>query len=246
MFILRFDKIHYLLSLFVLTNIILFGQNTDAKIEYRSLNEKEWSASRKGIDYHQKQKRAFYQSETKKIGYEDQLEKPSVNREKKQTDTSPDFSAWGNSLQNAGKVFLVIIGILLVYLFAKNTNFSRDKKVEDFSKILSEVEDNLPEADIETPLERAIKERNYKIATRLYYLLIIQKLAEKKEIVWSKEKTNREYTNELRRFFALADFRQVTLIYEKAWFGKELTTQDEFERFQPLFDSLIQKTSMTT
>jgi hypothetical protein len=95
-------------------------------------------------------------------------------------------------------------------------------------------------------LERAIKEKNYKIATRLYYLLIIQKLAEKKEIVWSKEKTNREYTNELRRFSALADFRQVTLIYEKAWFGKELTTQDEFERFQPLFDSLIQKTSMTT
>ncbi len=246
MFILRFNKIYYLLSLFVCTSFVLFCQSENSETKYRSLNSKEWSDSRKGIDYHQKQSRAFYQNETKKIGYEDQLEKPPVKAKKEQPSIAPDFSGWGNSLQNAGKVFLIIIGLLLVYLFVKNSNFSRDKKIEDFSAILAEVEDNLPEADIETPLQRAIKEKNYKVATRLYYLLIIQKLAEKKEIIWSKEKTNREYTNELRRFSALADFRQVTLIYEKAWFGKELTTQDEFERFQPLFDSLIQKTSMTT
>jgi hypothetical protein len=239
MFILRFNKIHYLLFIFVHTTVILFCQSVNNGIEYRSLNDKEWSASKKGIDYHQKQKRAFYEEEIKKIGYEDQYEKPPTPQKK--SANSPDFSSWGKGLQDAGKLFLLIIGALLIYLFVKNSNFSRDKKIEDFSKILSEVEDNLPEADIETPLERAIKEKNYKIATRLYYLLIIQKLAEKKEIVWSKEKTNREYTNELRRFSALADFRQVTLVYEKAWFGKELTTQDEFERFQPLFDSLIQK-----
>jgi hypothetical protein len=240
MFILRFNKIHYLFFLFIQINIFLFGQNANSQIQNITLNKENYEKATKDIDYHTAQKRKFNQLETKKMGYDDVFEKQKIKDENKDN-TAFNFWGWAEGLKTLGIIFLVAISCLLLYLFIKNANWTTDKKIEDFNVVLSKVEDNLPEADVETPLERAIKEKNYKVATRLYYLLLIKKLAEQKHIVWNKAKTNREYKNELRGVHFIEHFRQATYLYEKAWFGNEPVTQFEFEDFKPLFDSLIQK-----
>ncbi len=229
----------FLLFIVIFHILNLDAQQPDVVIQPRSLNEEKWKAASKDINYHQSQKRSLFQQETKKIGYEDLVDSKTSKPKDKIPNNNFNFD-W-SGLKYVGIVLLVCIAGILIYFFAKNATWMSDTKIDDLHSMLAEVEENLPEADVQTPLQRAIKEENFNVATRLYYLLLIQKLAEKNYIKWSKEKTNREYAAELRGIHFIEHFRQVTHIYEKAWFGKESVTQQSFEDFQPLFDTLIHK-----
>lgn len=51
--------------------------------------------------------------------------------------------------------------------------------------------------------------------------MIIQKLALKEKIIWKKYKTNKHYLNEMCSKDAYPEFKKLTLIYEKCWFGED-------------------------
>ena len=229
---------NFIFILLLSTNLVSAQQNTT---KIRALNQEKLEKAEQGVNYHQEQKRKLFEQETKKIGYNDALEEDKIKADDTPKKKKNNFNIDWSGLKYVGGFILAIIAALLIYFFVKNATWTNDKKIDDLHSILAEVENNLPEADVETPLERAIKEKNFKVATRLYYLLLIQKLAEKNHIKWSKAKTNREYANELKGVHFLEHFRQVTFVYEKVWFGKEVLTQQDFENAQPLFDNLIQK-----
>lgn len=215
------------------------GQNASIQTENRAFKEDKWQEVTKAVDYHKVQKRSVLVQEIKKIGYEDLVE--DNNLKPKEKPNNKNFNYDWSGLTSIGYILLAIIGGFLIYFFVSNSTWKSDKKIDDLQSVLAEIEDNLPEADIETPLDRAKKEKNYKVATRLYYLLVLQKMSDKKYIKWSKEKTNRNYISELRGQKFIEQFRQVTALYEKAWFGKEIVQQTEFDSNEPFFIGLIQK-----
>jgi hypothetical protein len=229
---------NFIFILLLCTNFLSAQQNTT---KIRALNQEKLEKAEQGVNYHQEQKRKLFEQETKKIGYNDVLEENKIKADDIPKKKKSNFNIDWSGLKYVGGFILVIIAALLIYFFVKNATWTNDKKIDDLHSMLAEVENNLPEADVETPLDRAIKEKKFKVATRLYYLLLIQKLAEKNHIKWNKAKTNREYANELKGVHFLEHFRQVTFVYEKVWFGKEVLTQQDFENAQPLFDNLIQK-----
>lgn len=230
-------RIVFIFIILATTLVICLAQKTNVQTYTRTFDEKAWEDIKHNNNYKKVQKRLAFEQETKKIGYEDQVEQPKEVEDKNKPFANPDLSG----LRPIGIAFLVIVGSLLLYLFIKNIDWSSDKKIDDMNSILAEIEEDLPNADVQTPLDKAIQNKQYKLATRLYYLLLIKKIADKQLIKWSKEKTNRTYITELRNYTHLEDFKKTTYLYEKAWFGKDDVTEESFNEFRPLFDELIQK-----
>ena len=143
--------------------------------------------------------------------------------------------------------FLVIaagIGIIafLLYKLLGEVNAPKNRKIKKgrLSEIsLEEIEENMAEADLPDFIQQAIAEENYPLAIRLYYLLIIKELDANGLIVYKKDKTNRSYLRELLGTDFQQNFRQVTQIFERVWYGKEELHKADFQEIQPNFQRLV-------
>ena len=89
-------------------------------------------------------------------------------------------------------------------------------------------------------LQQAIDRKEYSVATRLYYLLAIKTLSEKKLITWKKDKTNRNYLNELTGIDFKNQFRELTNIFERVWYGEVEIDAPVFEDIQGRFRTFVQ------
>ena len=180
----------------------------------------------------------------------DRYEKPETLWDK--------FKRWfWNQLLNSGisgKVFMyVLIGIavlilLFVVLKLLGVNisgvfmFAQDNKVTNLS--FKQGEDNIYDEKLESILAIAIKNRAYREAVRLMYLLNLRHLDSAGLIDWKAWKTNREYHHELSSSGLKEMFRRIIYNYEYAWYGQFniedetfVQVQAEFEAFEKLIQN---------
>ena len=92
-------------------------------------------------------------------------------------------------------IIIVIVGALIYFIY--NIEDDRDLNIEVLSEEEEDKIDDIKDMDLEELLTFHLTNRNYRAATRIEYLLILQKLDLNKEIKWSIEKTNRDYISEL-------------------------------------------------
>jgi hypothetical protein len=131
-----------------------------------------------------------------------------------------------------------VLTILLLFLVLYTLGINPFKKKKNGQTIRFDIEsltEHLDEADLDPFLMEAIKSGNYKLAIRLYYLQIVQRLHYAGKIRWKRFKTNKNYMNEMRPQPDFATFRELTLIYEKCWFGPEPLSQNQYEQVCPAF-----------
>lgn len=134
-------------------------------------------------------------------------------------------------------IFFVLLFIILKVLGVQL--FTKDNVQKKMQVSLEELEENLDTAAIDPHLHNAIKNKNYKLAIRLYYLMIIQRLALKDRIIWKKYKTNKHYLNELRNKNEHDTLRKLTTIYEQSWFGETTLTENDYDKINPLFANFL-------
>mgnify|MGYP000344738899 CR=1 FL=1 len=95
-------------------------------------------------------------------------------------------------------ILLVIALFFIVKYFlnirAKNILKGSNKSIVKFGSD----EDLIKRDDLEALLNEAITNKEYKIAIRFYYLLILKKLTETNVIDWKQEKTNEDYIREIK------------------------------------------------
>jgi len=205
-----------------------FGQAQD-------LDRADWERISKQYDYNKE-----------KVKEEVEEEEPEDELYADSPEKSPSMSA---STKNVLKysLFAVVIGLLVFIVFrlvgggllGANQKISKDE-----AYLLEEIEDNLEEANIKTPLEDAVQAENYSLALRLYYLSILQALLHAGHIVWKKEKTNGAYIREIWSHPARPLLQKLTRIYEYFWFAKGAKLdRTEFSRIRSLFDDMLQKAS---
>lgn len=83
--------------------------------------------------------------------------------------------------------------------------------------------------DFSSEIAAAVASGRFRDATRLQYLFALQRLSETGRIRWSREKTNRDYVGELQGTKLEGPFREVTRIYEFAWYGEMPVTVTEYD-----------------
>ena len=167
-------------------------------------------------------------------------------REKARKERTPGSFSLPN-LSFAGPVFrfilfALLLGILgfLIYKLLSNYLFTGNKKVrEKKSYRIEDLEEHLEEIDLDAFLQQALKEQQYKLALRIYYLMIMKELAARKFIKWKKEKTNATYLTEMRQHEQYAPFKALTFHFEQVWYGDLSVQESLFTTLQPKFTSLL-------
>ncbi len=116
---------------------------------------------------------------------------------------------------------LLVVLIFILIKFFINTNIKRlnsSKKNQNIVS-LSEEEQIIKNENIEELITNAVAKKNYRLAIRYYYLLILKLMSEKKIINWELQKTNNDYINEINKIELRKKFTHITRLYNYIWYG---------------------------
>jgi hypothetical protein len=207
------------------------GNYYDSDIERRNLNRDHWKSLTKDMVFKEK-------NDKEKKAQEKREEAPSATKEL----DADKLTALGGVLKYALFGLIVLAAIILLYRFLAN-DFKLDRRIKEGPLFnIEAVEENLPEAELQGYIRQAIASGNHALAVRLYYLLAIQALSANNLIQWKKDKTNKDYIDELRpRRELLPDFKHITQVFERVWYGQSDFGREAFEAVEPLFLGFVQQ-----
>lgn len=102
----------------------------------------------------------------------------------------------------------------------------------------TEEEHILKNKDIRALIDDAIKNQNYRLAIRYYYLLSLKYLTQSNIIAWQQQKTNEDYISEIKTETLKSDFKNITRIYDYVWYGEFTIDKLKFEILKTPFIDL--------
>jgi|LakMenEpi03Aug12_release.lakeMendotaPanAssembly.Ray.scaffolds.fasta_scaffold448902_2 hypothetical protein len=126
-------------------------------------------------------------------------------------------------------LFVISLAIFIVYFILRDSNFNYFKrsKKDNMSNIQQDIEDIETFTAWEQALQNALAAKDYRLATRILYLEVLQKLSERGIIQYSKNGTNWDYVSQLFQTQYLQNFTQLTHYFDRVWYG--YTTINEFQ-----------------
>ena len=131
--------------------------------------------------------------------------------------------------------FLVVF--IIVKLFFAEGFFLRRSATTQVKTLQEEEKHDSVSIDYIILLNTAIKNKDYRLATRYLYLQSLQKLIISGAITYSQDKTNYQYLMEINNQPYRQEFSLLTLHYEYAWYGDFLMDEAGFVILQKKFTS---------
>jgi large-conductance mechanosensitive channel len=206
---------------FLFFGFLTFQLALNAAHSSLKLSPKQWQEVSEGVDY----------TET----YKDLEQETKASNSIKWNPFDYDFS-------NLKYVFYFLVSALIVFLLIKiilsfKTNPSIKPKTISIDSI-EEIEEKMHELDMDLLLKEALQAKNYRIALRINFLIIIKMLSQKGDIVWAKEKTNWEYYSEVKDINLSALFKEIIISFEPVWYGEHQLTEEQFNLVSPTYENL--------
>lgn len=136
--------------------------------------------------------------------------------------------------------FVILAIYIIVTLVLKKQFTWLFKKAARKNKMVydSELED-LNELKFEQLINKALKNSNYRMAVRYYFLWTLNLLDTNQIIQYHPEKTNKDYLNELEETELNKLFQKVSKNYIYIWYGEFEITEDEFQLARDLSLQII-------
>ena len=135
-------------------------------------------------------------------------------------------------------ILLLILGLLIKFFLKVNMNTIISGKTEKGNVLLTEDEEIINSKNIQSLIDKAISQKNYRLAVRYYYLLVLQKLQEKEVIEWEPQKTNEDYVREIKQKTIVDEFKNMTYLYDFVWYGNFEINELEFSKVASKFNDL--------
>lgn len=154
--------------------------------------------------------------------------------------------------KNAVSLFIKIMYVLIVFvvlffviraLVKKEGGlfFAKSNKKLFFTD--GQSDSNLMESNLDQLISEAIKEHDYSLAIRYYYLKALKMLDQKSLIRWEEEKTNQDFQNQLPTGAIKNQFKYLSYLYSYCWYGKFQVDELQFVEVEKAFNSLNQLVS---
>lgn len=222
------------------------------KIEIRKFDQKKWREIVNSRDYNDSRTRKTPPDERTGRGGSDQGSGPRVHDDgdddqgRYEYDTEESSEIDLNWLGPLGQIIFyaaiaVIIGVILLQI-VRNTSFKSNPKKPSASVNSAEDIHDISELDTEHLIQKAHNAQDYKLAIRLYFLDLLKKLNENGVIVWTKDKTNRDYLSEIfSKQYYFDEVRKLTLVYERVWYGEHIPTEERYHALRNEFQEIDQK-----
>lgn len=142
-------------------------------------------------------------------------------------------------------LFYIIIAGAIIFLVVKILQNINSSPNIDLDKgrvyTLAEVENKILDIDLDKILNDAILAADFRLALRINFLIIIKMLSLNGKIIWTKEKTNWEYYNEIKDLAIALKFKDIVEPFETIWYGEHELTESQFKRLQPAYDTFKNK-----
>ena len=184
--------------------------------------------------------KAYWKKEEKKLNFKEKKKKEQKKYLKPEMPT-PSINPLLIKIILYGLLIAFLL-FLLIWLGKSGLLFSGKSKKTDFEIDIDHLENEEISEELDIYLKKALENKEYKIAIRIYYLKVLKSLQQQGKIYWKKYKTNRHYENEMLEQEDYAQFKETTEIYEKTWFGKAaILSAEEFESFQEIFTNYLKK-----
>jgi hypothetical protein len=160
------------------------------------------------------------------------------------------FGLAGNSISSSTVAFILkilagLIILFVIYLIVKAIMnkegkwiFGRnsDKKIIDYS----EIEQNIHTVNFEKLISEALVKGENRLVIRYYYLWLLKKMSDKSIIEWDIEKTNSDYSYEIKNEKLKEDFNYLSYLYNYIWYGEFELTEDTFNKTKKSFETTFQ------
>ena len=174
--------------------------------------------------------------------YDDNVKevKPEVKKPAPSLQVNNGFSYFMSTIF---PVLLALIVVLIVLKAFVNINpafwrKSSNKKIA-VRKLISE-EDDIDASDLEALLQKALQNKDYRLATRYYYLSLLKGLSDQKHIEYHKDKTNSDYLFELKDQKMRSNFSYLSYIYSYVWYGEFPVSKPKFVAIEKKYQSFLE------
>lgn len=140
-------------------------------------------------------------------------------------------------------ILVILFFIIKFFLKVKTNPLLNSTKNKSLVNI-SEEEELIKNTDLEVLIQKAIKNKNYRLAVRYLYIDVLKLLEQHKFIVWEHQKTNEDYIKEINTNLLKESFKDVTHLYDFVWYGNFEINEIEFFKVQGNFkktNQLIRK-----
>lgn len=244
----NFFKYCFLIFVLLAVNGFAYTQNAqdtylDSEIQERKFVKENWQKTIEGINYNEKQKKKKEKKE------EDPSDAPNAAQERSYSGGSGSGALGAGFFQ---VLFIIIVVIAIVFLVSNflgagifTSPQNRKVKKSDTSNTIDNIEAHFRESDLDRFIREASEQGKYALAIRLYYLAIIKELSLNRTILWKKDKTNKEYIQEMRKTNIFQPFREATGIFERVWYGEGELEALDYQAIKPKFEALIKAAKLS-
>ncbi len=137
--------------------------------------------------------------------------------------------------------YLVVIGVLFLlgWLFMKvnPSDMLLEKQIPPQVE-LTDDEDIMQNQDIRELINLAVKNNNYRLAIRYYYLFVLKRMSDLEFINWESQKTNTDYIKELTDSSVKDQFKTITRLYDYIWYGSFEVNEKSYLQAEKEFQSI--------
>lgn len=166
---------------------------------------------------------------------------PPRDKKSSPQNKSVPSKSWINTLS----WIIVIVGFLaLLVWFLATSNirlFRRTSKRVDAKAQEEEPTEDIFEIDFENEIQKAVDDKNYRMAVRLLYLRTLRDLSNKNLINYTHEKTNADYLYQLAGTSYYKNFFSLTRDFDYTWYGQFELSKENFLIIHNDFSSFKQR-----
>lgn len=194
------------------------------------LDEKQWKSNTEQVDYTEDYN--TFEKKKKKAEQDTSSGKVSSN------DSNFDLSDYKYIF------YALVLGLIafLVYRVIKGFMANPDVQAPAIRyDAIETIEEKMHELDLQGLLNEALAQKNFRIALRIRFLILIKYLNDKGEIHWTKEKTNWDYVRETKTRLTADAFKHAVIHFEKVWYGEYPLDEMEYHSSEALYSPLLKQ-----
>jgi hypothetical protein len=132
----------------------------------------------------------------------------------------------------------IVLFLLIKFFLKVNSNAIISNTSNKAVVSITEDEALIKNKDLSRLIQKAIAQKNYRLAVRYYYLLLLQQLEVKELIIWEQQKTNDDYIHEISETNLKSSFSKVTRLYDFVWYGNFEINELEFGSVEAEFEQI--------
>lgn len=135
-------------------------------------------------------------------------------------------------------IIFLVVGFVIWLFYKLNPGSRLLRSKEDPGVFFTEEEEIIRTKDIKRLIKKALDNKEYRLAVRYYYLLILKRLTDAQLIEYEFDKTNSDYIREISSEGIGQNFIKATNLYDYIWYGNFEVTETDYYKAQSTFTNL--------